>query len=309
MTRRQLLLTPGPAFAVALLGGLLARPLWENALLAGVTLGLTAMALIRAAKPSPPSPAPQSPPSFPRAGDDFEAMLLQENLTSLGRLAGGVAHELGNPLNTISSIAQLLRRRRKDDAFVREQAATIEAHVARLSRLSRILVDLAFPKKPKMAVFDVRKTLEETLRVARLDQRLKNAEARVDTPSELLRVEADEGAVHLILLNLLFNAADAVADKEGHITIAARRGDLGVEVRVIDNGPGIPKENRSRIFAPFFTTKEPGKGTGVGLTISCRLARAVGGELNLESSGPEGSCFLLCLSTPESDDEPPHPHH
>jgi signal transduction histidine kinase len=225
-------------------------------------------------------------------------MILKENLTSLGRLASGVAHEFGNPLTTISSIAQLLRRRRKDDEFVTEQAGIIEAHVKRLSRVARQLVDLAFPKRPEITVFDVNRALDDTLLVARLDPRLKDVDLELDRAEGELRVTADEGGTHLVLLNLLFNAADAM-EGSGALRISTRLSDLGVEVRVADTGPGIPEEIRSRVFAPFFTTKEAGAGTGLGLSISCRLARAMGGELNLVRSGPAGSCFLLLLNHAE----------
>jgi len=237
----------------------------------------------------------------PRHGkDELGAMILKENLTSLGRLASGVAHEFGNPLTTISSVAQLLRRRRKDDEFVCEQAAVIQAHVARLSRISRLMVDLAFPRRPKISEFDVHATLTDTLQVARLDRRMKKVEVDLDVEEGPLVVRADEGAVNLILLNLLFNAADAM-DGEGRITITTTLTDLGVELRISDTGPGIPEEIRSRVFAPFFTTKEAGSGTGLGLSISCRLARACGGELNLGRADGVGANFLLLLSLPEEE--------
>jgi signal transduction histidine kinase len=225
-------------------------------------------------------------------------MLLRENLTSLGRLASGLAHEFGNPLTTISSTAQLLKRR-SDDEFVREKAEVIDGHVKRLSRLSRRLVDMAFPTRPKISVFDPHETIRDTLQVARLDRRLGKMEIEIAAEDPDLRVRADEGAFHIILLNLLFNASDAMGG-DGRIVLTTRRSDLGAEIRVVDEGPGIPEEIRSRIFAPFFTTKETGEGTGIGLPISCRLARAAGGELNLERTGNGGTTFLLVLDTPEA---------
>ncbi len=301
---RPMLRIPAGVVAVLLLAvglELLGTPAW-GAVLGGAGAVLLHACVLRRKAPSSPraSRAPETRKEDAALGE----LILKENLTSLGRLASGLAHEFGNPLTTISSVAQLLRRRRRDDDFVREQAEVIEAHVKRLSRLNRQLVDLAFPRRPKMEVFDVHEALEDTVRLAWLDRRLRDVEIERDLAGGPLRVRADAGAFHLILLNLLFNAADAMEGK-GKVTLETRIGDLGAEIRVRDTGPGVPEEIRSRIFAPFFTTKEPGAGTGIGLTVSCRLARAIGGELNLERSGERGSSFLLLLSLAEEADEVP----
>jgi len=282
---------------------------------AGVALGMPALAAIlfgaaqvillemglrwirRGLRPPPPRPA---------SGDG--SLILQENLVSLGRIASGVAHEFGNPLTTISSIAELLARRRKDDEFVRQHAESIGGHVRRLSRLSRLLVDLAFPGRPEITTFDLGSVLADTVRMARLDSRVRDVEIEIELPPAGIRVRADRGAVHLIVLNLLFNAADAMGEG-GRVTISVDDGDLGTEVRVTDIGPGIPQKIRSQVFSPFFTTKEPGRGTGLGLSISCRLARATGGELYLEKSDEDGTCFLLILGPPEDAVELPDPRH
>jgi two-component system NtrC family sensor kinase len=285
--------------AAAAVGVALGLPVWAAALI-GVAQVLLAEIGFRLLHRPPSEPA--ASPSRPEGG----SLVLQENLASLGRLASGVAHEFGNPLTTISSIAQLLARRRKGDDFVRQQAESIRAHVQRLSRLSRLLVDLAFPGRPEITAFDLGTVLSDTTRMARLDSRVRGVEIDLELPPDGIRVRADRGAVHLIVLNLLFNAADAM-DGEGRLTISVDDGELGTEIRVTDEGPGIPEEIRSQVFSPFFTTKEPGRGTGLGLSISCRLARATGGELYLERSGEDGTCFLLILGPPEDAIELPDP--
>jgi signal transduction histidine kinase len=260
-------------------------------ILAALAIVTGAAALVFRFRPPEPGPAPEP---ARRVGPP----IVQENLASLGRLASGVAHEFGNPLTTISSIAQLIARRRKDDEFVRKHAESITEHVRRLSRLSRLLVDLAFPGRPEISTFDLGDALGDTVRMASLDQRVREIEIDLDVPEAGLKIRSDRGAIHLIVLNLLLNAADAL-EGAGRVTISARLGELGTEIRVTDDGPGIPQEIRSQIFSPFFSTKEPGRGTGLGLSISCRLARAAGGELNIESSDEEGTCFLLALGEPE----------
>jgi len=300
-------MSPGPKTRVVavILGAVattvgvaLGMPVWAAIVLGAAQVLLAEVGFRILRRPAPaPMPAMPSPDG---------ALMIQENLASLGRLASGVAHEFGNPLTTISSISQLLARRRKDDDFVRQQAETIGEHVHRLSRLSRLLVDLAFPGRPEISTFDLGDVLADTVRTARLDSRVRGIEIDVEVPPEGIRVRADRGAVHLIVLNLLFNAADAM-EEDGRVTLSVDDGDLGTEVRVTDVGPGIPEEIRSRVFSPFFTTKEPGRGTGLGLSISCRLARATGGELYLERTSEDGTCFLLILGPPEDAVELPDP--
>lgn len=222
-------------------------------------------------------------------------LLLRENLASLGRLAAGIAHELGNPLTGISSIVQLVKRRKRDDAFVVEQLDLVHGEIDRLTRLTRQMVDLARPEDPRKTVFDIKSSINKAFQIARLDRRLQKRIVKVPDDDEPLRVEANEDAVIQIIMNLLFNAADFTAD-EGIISIHAAVGSNGrVEVRVVDNGSGIPQEEQQRIFDPFYTGKRSRGGTGLGLSVSHSLARSFGGALVLESSDPSGTTFLLKL--------------
>jgi signal transduction histidine kinase len=300
LARLCIVLIAAAIFVVALLSD---RPLTVTVLTGVLLAGLVAMEILAPAGLAAPEPGPDPATAPSRRGGP---PIVQENLASLGRLASGVAHEFGNPLTTISSIAQLMARRCRDDEFVRKHSESIIEHVNRLSRLSRLMVDLAFPGRPEISTFDLGDALADTIRMARLDQRVGEVDIDLDLPPEGLRIRSDRGAVHLILLNLLLNAADAL-EGSGRVTVSARVGDLGTEIRVADDGPGIPRPIQGQVFSPFFSTKEPGRGTGLGLSISCRLARAAGGELNIESSGEEGTCFLLALGEPEEAVELPDP--
>ncbi len=219
-------------------------------------------------------------------------LLMRENLASLGRLAAGVAHELGNPLTGISSIVQLVKRRKKDDPFIVEQLDLVQGEIERLARLSRQMVDLARPENPRQTVFDIRPALSKAYQIARLDRKLKKRTMKMPPPGNPLFVEANEDAVIQILMNLLFNAADFTEEK-GTIEVTLKVNGDDVEVRVSDDGTPIPEEHQRRIFDPFFSGKKTGAGTGLGLSISYSLARSFHGDLILESSNAEGTTFLL----------------
>ncbi len=220
-------------------------------------------------------------------------LLLRENLASLGRMAAGVAHELGNPLTGISSIVQLVKRRKKDDPFVVEQLDLVQEEIARLTRLSRQMLDLAHPENTSVTTFDIKASINKAYQIARLDRRLKRCSVRIPLVESPLLVNANEDAVIQIMMNLLFNAADSTK-KDGNISVEATSGNSGsAEVRLRDNGTGIPKDQVSHIFDPFYTGRKPGKGIGLGLSVSHSLARSFQGNLTVESTGSGGTTFLL----------------
>ena len=218
---------------------------------------------------------------------------LRENLAALGRLAAGVAHELGNPLTGISSIVQLVKRRKKEDPFVVEQLDLVQAEIERLARLSRQMVDLARPASANRNVFDISVSIQRAHQIAHLDRKLKKRVVKLPPVDQMILVQANEDAIIQILMNLFFNAADAT-DDNGIITVDLKNGTNGfAELRVTDNGSGIPEEMLHHIFNPFFTAKREGEGVGLGLSVSHSLARSFRGELILESSNANGTTFLL----------------
>ncbi|MFH1733196.1 MAG: ATP-binding protein [bacterium] len=218
---------------------------------------------------------------------------LRENLAALGRLAAGVAHELGNPLTGISSIVQLVKKRKKDDAFVVEQLDLVQTEIQRLARLARQMVDLARPESDSQSIFDVNVSIQKAFQIARLDRKLKERVITLPPKDKFILVQANEDAIIQIVMNLLFNAADVTQDK-GNISIDLQRtANDTVELRVVDDGSGIPDELQKKIFDPFFTAKQQGEGVGLGLSVSHSLARSFQGDLRLESSTPSGSIFLL----------------
>ena len=226
-------------------------------------------------------------------------LLFREHLASLGRLAAGIAHELGNPLTGISSIVQLVKRRKKDDEFVVEQLNLIHEEINRLSRLSRQLVDLARPEDAGITIFNINMTLQKAYQIARLDRRLKKHKVTISDSEKTILVRGNEDAAIQIIMNLLFNGSDAM-EEPGEIYIDVSSGNDGsIEIRVRDSGKGIPEEIQKKIFDPFFSSKGLAGGTGLGLSVSHSLARSFSGSLTLEKSDSQGTIFLLKIPSVE----------
>jgi two-component system NtrC family sensor kinase len=239
-----------------------------------------------------------------------------ERLAVVGRLAAGVAHEVGNPIGAILAFVELAAR----DAGVSEAS---RAHLERAAReggrvrtILRQLLDFSRPVRPAPVPIALAATVDEAraLVAAQPAGRRIRFETCVDPALPL--ASADAGVVLQILLNLLLNAADAVqdvADPTVRLELspaplrsrqpdgdgagaAARAQPDAVECRVSDNGTGIAEADRERVFDPFFTTKPPGHGTGLGLSTALRLAEEMEGQLLLAESPPGfATCFVLRL--------------
>lgn len=238
-----------------------------------------------------------------------------ERLASVGRLAAGVAHEVGNPMGALLAFLDLARRDPGLSEQGRERLSKAAQQGERVRGILRQLLDYSRPRRASRVPVDLGPLVEETLDLVRAQRRYAGVAMELRSEGEPPRALADPSATAQILLNLLLNAADA-ASAAGldapHIQVlldsesgparageppeaAARRRRADVVVcRVQDDGPGVPPEDRERIFDPFFTTKPPGEGTGLGLANAVRLAEEMGGSLDLEES-PQGACFALRL--------------
>lgn len=221
-----------------------------------------------------------------------EQVLHSEKLAALGRLAAGVAHEIGNPLTSISSFVQILKDRAQDD-FSKEKLDIIYHHIQRISQIVRQMSQ--FSKLPEMDIKEnrIENIIESSLEIIRFDKKLKGIEIRKEMAEDLPSVLVDHGYLVQVLINLLLNAADACENGDGTITIRSMLEKNSVVVQIADTGIGIAEELLGTIFDPFFTTKE--KGTGLGLSLSYEIVKKFGGDLTVTSQTGEGTVFAIIL--------------
>lgn len=231
-----------------------------------------------------------------------ESLTRSEKLATVGQLAAGVAHEVGNPLGAIGGYAALARGRLAaagGDPEVIDWIERIEAEVRRIDRIVRELLDFARPSGVAPGPVDVGAAVEGALRLARVQRRFQGVDVAVDLPAGLPPVRGEEGRLAQLFLNLLLNAGDAMGGS-GRVWIRASAEAGAVRVAVADSGPGIPAADLGRVFDPFFTTKPPGEGTGLGLAVCHGIAESFGGEISVGNGGAGGAVFTLRLLVADS---------
>jgi signal transduction histidine kinase len=226
-----------------------------------------------------------------------DQLIRSEKLASVGRLAAGVAHEIGNPLAAILGLVELLMMGGLSSAEQTEFLGRIRGETERIHRIIRDLLDFS-RQKPVGAELEQTSNLADAVEDAvklvspQKDLRGVTIERRFD--EEVPRVRAPEHALSQLLLNLLLNAADAVSGDGTILIEVAHEGDE-VVLRLSDTGPGIDEAVRDKLFEPFVTTKPAGKGTGLGLSVCLALAEQLGGSIEAKASALGGACFEVRL--------------
>jgi signal transduction histidine kinase len=223
-----------------------------------------------------------------------QSLLRSERLATVGTLASGLAHEVGNPLGAISGYAEVARSRVPVDASpdLLDALDRIAAAAGRIDRTVRDLLDFARPSTPMLRDIDLTGPVDAALRLAQGQPRFRDVQVTVDAPTGLPRVNADEHQLAQVFLNLFLNAGDAM-DGQGAITVRARVEGHDVRVEVEDTGPGILADDLPRVFDPFFTTKSPGAGTGLGLAVCHAIMEATGGDIAVSRGDAGGALFTL----------------
>ncbi len=229
-----------------------------------------------------------------------------DRLASIGRLAAGVAHEIGNPVTGIHSLAQNLREER-DPARVSE---SIEAILQQTKRISNIVKSLMnFSRSGNIGIeknhFLLHETVEEAIRLVQLTHKSKQIECVSNCPSDL-EVTADRQRISQVLVNLLTNACDAsqVGDRI-EVNAFAQANDVVIEI--LDHGKGIPAHLQEFIFEPFFTTKATGEGTGLGLSMSHKIVQEHHGSIMIDSEEGVGTSVEIRL--PRTDNQTTNQQH
>ena len=222
-------------------------------------------------------------------------LLLSTKMASLGVMAGGIAHEVRNPLGIISASAQLLQER-PDDAALRAQCVQkIYAATQRASLIIESLLKFSRPPGERMRDVAISTVLEETLVLLTNQMTLQKVVLQKELRADLPTIHGNPELLQQVFINLILNACNSM-NKGGSLTVAARLCDKGhVEVRFTDTGHGIPSEHLTKIFDPFFTTMPVGKGTGLGLSISYSIIQQHQGTIEVESQVGRGSTFIVRL--------------
>jgi len=234
-----------------------------------------------------------------------EQLVYAEKLTSLGQLAASVAHEINNPLAGVLTYTKLLARRISGDAIEKKVAleylSKMELEVERCSRIIRNLLDFSRQTEPMLRLVDVNQVVEQALAIVGHQAELQRVEVIKEFSSSLPKVMADPDKLQQVFTNLTLNAIQAMP-KGGTLILRTSLENGLVRADVQDTGCGIPEENLSKLFTPFFTTKEKGSGAGLGLFVVRWIIERHKGEIRVHSEVGKGTTFSVYLKTRECEE-------
>ncbi len=229
-------------------------------------------------------------------------LIQSQKLAAIGELSAGLAHEINNPIAIIAQEAEwaahLIGEAEKSCTAnfdeVKDSLREVRAQVDRCKNITHKLLDFARKREPVLQEVDVARIIEDMARLVDKEASYKNVTLMRSLPQDLPTLRTDAPLLRQVVLNLMTNALHAV-DTGGRIEASARADDEFFEIRITDNGSGIPPENIDKIFNPFFTTKPPGQGTGLGLSLCHTLVDGMKGEISVESKPGQGAAFTVRL--------------
>ncbi len=228
-----------------------------------------------------------------------------EKMAAIGLLASGVAHEIGNPLASISALLQRIQRKYKEPDL-QDAVGELLERCDTISRIVGTLNSYARQKGNSTVPLNLNREIEKALSLLRFDKRLKSIQLNLELGQNLPIVWSREDALLQVVTNLVLNAMDALEGQDGaSLTIQTWPCTRGARLQVIDNGPGVPEAEVQHIFEPFVTTKGPEKGTGLGLAVCKAIIDDMGGEILISNSSQQGAVFEVVLpaskqSSPEA---------
>lgn len=221
----------------------------------------------------------------------------KERLAALGQLSGTIAHELGNPLNALSGHVQLLARSADCTPALRAGLAIVEREAKRMNEIIRRFLDSGRALVPAPEQVDLATLVDEVLSLSVSAEARDRVSLGREVAPEVARVVVDPALVRHVLTNFVANGLDAIAG-QGQLAVRARADRGRLAISVSDSGHGISPEERKRIFEPFYSTKPPGKGAGLGLAICREIASALKGHIDVASAPGAGSTFTLYVPLP-----------
>lgn len=227
-----------------------------------------------------------------------EQLVRSARLAAVGRLSAGVAHEIGNPLAAIRGMLDLMRAGDLDREEEKEFTERIQRETERIHHTIRDLLDFSRHEPDASdrveSSASVAEVIDDTVKLLDRQSRFREIELALDLDASLPRVRGDHERLRQLLLNLLFNAADALGGS-GKIAVSAKRNGEGVCLVVADDGPGIDHQILDQVFDPFVTTKPAGQGTGLGLAVCHTIVDRLGGTIQAENLREGGASFAVSL--------------
>lgn len=223
---------------------------------------------------------------------NFEGMKRAERLSALGQLSAGLAHEIRNPLASISGSAAILRRNENLDAKQTKCIDIIASECQRLNGLLTNFLNFARPRPPRFQTVELEPVLDNVIALASHGVRGKTVHFHKNIESGLPLVQCDPEQLEQVLLNLMINAIEANPDGEA-IELSAVNDAKGIAIQVTDHGHGVALAHVDRLFDPFFTTKE--HGTGLGLPVAHQIMSQMGGLLLARRNGGQGMTFSVIV--------------
>jgi signal transduction histidine kinase len=232
-----------------------------------------------------------------------------DRLRSLETIAGGMAHEIRNPLTSIKAFIDLAPGRCHDEEFLTRFGRVVKDDVARIERLTKEILDYARPTEPYLQKEDVNNIVESCLSVLRMRPLLEIITCETSLEQGSLPIFVDRHQIKQVLLNLLFNAVESMEPSGGTLTVQTRKvnqkpEELWVQVEVRDTGPGIAPKDLEHIFDPFFTTKhfsQEYEGTGLGLAMAHQIIQENHGNIEVNSEVGKGTTFFVNLPAYEKE--------
>jgi two-component system, NtrC family, sensor kinase len=221
---------------------------------------------------------------------------LTDRLASVGEMASGIAHELNNPLTSITMLSQMLVKEDMPPED-KEDLQTIQAEAKRAAAIVKNLLTFARKHAPERQSAQLNRVLEDVLKLRSYEHKVNNIQVDVRLDEDLPEVKVDYFQMQQVFLNLVLNAEQAMIEShhQGRLTVTTERVNGHIKASIGDDGSGISEENQKKLFTPFFTTKEVGKGTGLGLSISYGIVTNHGGRIYAESEPGEGATFVVEL--------------
>jgi signal transduction histidine kinase len=223
-----------------------------------------------------------------------EQLLRSERLAAIGQLAAGVSHEIDNPVGIILGNAELLMEDLREDDPLREDVAAIIEECRRCKRITGGLLGFARSPEAHHDRVELNQLVKETVASLRPQMLFKDLDLTIDVSTDDLYVTGDADQLRQIMINILLNAAQALQG-EGRLAVSLLEESGRAHIYVDDSGPGIPEQDREKVFQPFFSTKAHGEGTGLGLSLCRKLAEAQGGEIYVHQAPSGGARLSVSL--------------